>query len=63
MLELSNLCTGSCQSTFTKEVMLDYSYQDPNEFWTEYGLDYCFNNFGLVVTDIEILIYKNNDIE
>ena len=43
--------------------MLDHSYQVPNELCPDYGLDYCFNNFDLVTTDTEILIYKNNDVE
>ena len=31
--------------------MLDHSYQDTNELWTDYGQDYCFNDFDLVATD------------
>ena len=31
--------------------MMDHSYQDANELWTDYGLDYCFKNFDLVAAD------------
>ena len=31
--------------------MLDHSYHDANELWTDYGLEYCFNDFDLVATD------------
>ena len=43
--------------------MMDHSYQDPNELWTDYGLDCCFKNFDFFATGTEILIYKNNDGE
>ena len=31
--------------------MMDHSYQDPNELWTDYELDYFFDNFDLVTAD------------
>ena len=31
--------------------MLDHSYEDANELWTNYGLDYCFDNFDSAATD------------
>ena len=55
ILVLPILQTESCQSTFKKEVMLDHSYQDANELWTDYGLDFCFNDFDLVAMDNENL--------
>ena len=36
---------------FPSIVTLDRYYQDANELWTNYGLDYCFHNFDLVATD------------
>ena len=32
-------------------VLLDHSYQDANRPWTDYGVDYCVNDFDLVATN------------
>ena len=38
--------------------MLDHSYQDANELWTNYGQDYCFNDFDLVARYLKFKFTK-----
>lgn len=43
--------TGSYQSTFKKEAMLDRNYQDDNKLYSNHGLAYGFNDLDFVAID------------